>query len=90
MFLQAERRKKEIEEQFDANYNRKDNARDMSGLVLGATVIMEKGSQTHIVVRDILKEALEDSTIRLPTLVPSTKLINLLHTKRKYLTKLRE
>ena len=85
----AQIRIKEIEDSFDKDLNKIDKTRDLGNLVLGATSVMEGASQTHVAVRNILKESLTDTNVRLPTLIPSTKLINLLHTRRKYLNNMR-
>ena len=84
-----EERREAIKNDFNSDYSRKETVKDMNNLVYGATSKMETGSMTHQVVKEIISSALGDNQARLPILIPATKLGEILHTKQRYMDKLR-
>ena len=84
-----DKRVAEIAENYDDSFKRVAEKEVPEGLVFGATTRMEGISQTHIVVKEIIKRSLGPVDARLPMLVPATRLGELLHTRRRYFKKLR-
>ena len=75
---------------YDHNMSKitKDDEDNEQKKVYGATSKMEQIGGTHHKVTNIIKNALGDQETNLPMLVPSFKLKEILHTRRKYLAKL--
>ena len=84
-----EKRIKELEEEFDRDYNRISKEKSKDGLVYGATCIMEAGAGTHAIVKYFIKKSRNNGS-RMPMLVPGMKLGTLLHTRKRYFSKLRK
>ena len=84
-----EERREANKHAFDSDLNRKETMKDTANLVYGATSKMETGSMTHLVVRKIISSSLGDNQARLPILIPATKLGEILHTRKRYMEKLR-
>ena len=82
--------KETINKDYDENFVKKkeDKEDDKTNRVYGATTKMETLGGTHIKVLNILSESLGNSEASLPMIVPTTKLKEILHTRRKYMTKL--
>ena len=78
-----------INRNFDSSFKRLEKEVNTSKLVYGSTSVFDKFSNSHQVVRRILKKSLGDQDVRLPLLIPAKKLKSYLHTKRRYLAKLR-
>ena len=61
-------------------------------LVYGATCVFDTVYNTHDKIKHIIKDSLDITNLNsicLPMTVPSTKLKRILHTKRRYLSKMR-
>ena len=82
-------RLKVISEEFDSEMNRISKKEKMEGLVYGSTTKMEFGGETHIITKEIIRSALGDLEARPPMTIPSTKLVEFLHTRKRYFKKLR-
>ena len=80
--------KLQISENYDANLKRKPTEA-VSKLVYGATSIFDTVSNSHVIVKNIIKNSLTFTDIRLPFTVPNVKIKRLLHTKKRYLQKTR-
>ena len=83
--------RKEIKEKYDSNAKKlSDVDSDLEGMVFGSTSKVEYVAHTHTMAKNILFKALEGSnSIKLPMQVPSTKLKEILHTRRSYLEKMK-
>ena len=58
-------------------------------IVYGSTVVLDSVSNSHNIVRDILKSSLAEIDVTLPMKIPSKKLKTILHTKNRYLAKMK-
>ena len=63
---------------------------DTASKVYGATSKMEKYSKTHYIVKNIIKQSLGSCNASLPMVVPTVKLKELLHSRRRYMAKLKK
>ena len=72
------------------NKEDKDNPHDrVKPIVFGATTALEACSRTHFIVTGLLQESLKEDQASLATVVPSVKLKEILHSRRRYMHKLR-
>ena len=78
-----------INNNFDENFEKKTVHADHENLVFGSTVTYDTVSNSHVIVKNILKNSMTFENVKLPMTVPSVKLKRLLHTKKKFLKKLR-
>ena len=80
---------KKINSDYDSRYKKIVASKKTTGLVYGATTIFDKTSNSHLIVKKILKCSLCKSDIKLPFLIPFKKMKSILQTKKRYLSKLR-
>ena len=82
--------KSNIEANFNDQFKKIDEKETTEGLVYGATTKREEAARTHHKVKRIVKYSLIKEQVKLPMEISSTKLGEILHTKRRYLRKLRK
>ena len=82
---------KEIKENYDTNMKKiSGTTQDMENMVFGSTSKYEHLAHTHTLVTNILCEALgENNTVKLPMLVPASKLKECLQTRKSYLNRMK-
>ena len=78
-----------INNSFDANMKKIPISTEKPPLVYGSTSVFDRVSNSHLRVWKIVKDSLLDIEASLPVVIPSKKLKSILHTKKRYLLKMR-
>ena len=74
---------------YDENFLKIEEKEIPEGIVYGAVTKKESITGTHQIVKRIVKLSLVNKSVKLPMETPTTKLGEILHTKKRYLAKLR-
>ena len=79
----------QIDKNFDVNFVKIPKETKKSLVVYGAVSIFDSVTNSHRIVRKILRDSLTIFDANMPTLIPSNKLKMILHTKKRYLLKMK-